>query len=439
MASPLCIRGGRVLDPARGIDRVQDLWIVDGKIAGLGEDAPADVRSNRAAEVLSVKGAVICPGLVDIHVHLREPGQEEKETIESGTLAAARGGFTTVACMPNTTPPLDDRPRVEYVIRRARESGHARVHPIAAVTRGQMGESLTDIEELVEAGAVAISDDGKPVRNAEIMRRALELTRALGIPVIQHAEDPDLKGDGVMHEGWTSTRLGMKGIPDAAESVIVARDALLAELTGGHVHVAHVSAGRSTEIIRRAKARGIRMTAETAPHYLLLTDEAVEGFDPRTKMNPPLRSAKDREALLEAVVDGTLDCLATDHAPHTDFEKDSDFDSAPFGIVGLETALGIYLKALVEPKLLSLPELIMRMTVNPLRVLGLPGGTLEAGAPADVTVFDPSLRWTVRAEEFASKGRNTPFQGWELPGQVLVTMLGGRVTYRAETLLAGAR
>jgi len=221
--------------------------------------------------------------------------------------------------------------------------------------------------------------------------------------------------------------------------VIVARDALLAELTGGHVHVAHVSAGRSTEIIRRAKARGIRMTAETAPHYLLLTDEAVEGFDPRTKMNPPLRSARDREALLEAVVDGTLDCLATDHAPHTDFEKDSDFDSAPFGIVGLETALGIYLKALVEPKHLSLPELIMKLTVNPLRVLGLPGGTLEAGAPADVTVFDPSRRWTVRAEEFASKGRNTPFQGWELPGQVLVTMMGGRVTYRAETLLAGAR
>ncbi len=439
MASPLCIRGGRVLDPARGIDRVQDLWIQDGAIAGLGEDAPADVRSNRAAEVLPVHGAVICPGLVDIHVHLREPGEEEKETIESGTRAAARGGFTTVACMPNTNPPIDDRPRVEYVIRRAREFGHARVHPIAAVSRGQMGEALTEIEELVEAGAVAISDDGKPVRNAEIMRRALELTRPLGVPVIQHAEDPDLKGDGVMHEGWISTRLGMKGIPDAAESVIVARDALLAELTGGHVHVAHVSAGRSAEIIRRAKARGIRMTAETAPHYLLLTDEAVEGFDPRTKMNPPLRSARDREALLEAVVDGTIDCLATDHAPHTDFEKDSDFDTAPFGIVGLETALGIYLKALVEPKLLSLPELILRLTVSPLRVLGLPGGTIEAGAPADLTVFDPARRWTVRAEEFASMGRNTPFQGWELPGQVLLTMLGGRVTYRADALPAGAR
>jgi len=439
MASPLCIRGGRVLDPSRGIDRVQDLWIASGRIAGLGEDAPQDVRSHPQAEVIQIKGAVVCPGLVDIHVHLREPGQEEKETIETGTRAAARGGFTSIACMPNTAPPLDDRPRIEYVIRRARESGHARVFPIAAVTRGQMGETLTEIEDLVGAGAVAVSDDGKPVRNAEIMRRALELTRVLGIPVIQHAEDPDLKGDGVMHEGWTSTRLGMKGIPDVAESVMVARDALLAELTGGHVHVAHVSAGRSAEIIRRAKARGIRMTAETAPHYLLLTDEAVEGYDPSTKMNPPLRSGKDREALIEAVVDGTIDCLATDHAPHTDIEKDSDFDSAPFGIVGLETALGIYIKALVEPKHLSLPELILRLTVNPLRVLGLKGGTLEAGAPADVTVFDPARRWTVRAAEFASMGRNTPFEGWELPGQVLLTILGGRVTHRAGAVPAAAR
>jgi len=310
---------------------------------------------------------------------------------------------------------------------------------IAAVTVGQMGERLTEIEDLVAAGAVAISDDGKPVRNAELMRRALELTRRLGVPVIQHAEDPDLKGDGVMHEGWTSTRLGMKGIPDAAESVMVARDALLAELTGGHVHVAHVSAARSVEIIRRAKARGIKMTAETAPHYLILTDEAVEGYDPRTKMNPPLRSAKDRDALIEAVADGTLDCLATDHAPHTEIEKDSDFDAAPFGIVGLETALGVLLKALVEPKHLSMPELILRMTANPLRVLGLPGGTLEAGTPADVTIFDPARRWTVRAAEFASMGRNTPFEGWELKGLVLLTMLGGKITYRAQPLEVSAR
>jgi len=439
MANPLCIRGGRVLDPARGIDRAQDLWIQDGRIAGLGEDAPADVRGSRATEVIQVQGAVICPGLVDIHVHLREPGQEEKETIETGTRAAARGGFTTIACMPNTTPPLDERPRIEWVIRRSRESGHARVLPIAAVTRGQMGEQLTEIEDLVDAGAVAVSDDGKPVRNAEIMRRALELTRCLNVPVIQHAEDPDLKGEGVMHEGWTSTRLGMKGIPDAAESVIVARDALLAELTGGHVHVAHVSAARSVEIIRRAKARGIRMTAETAPHYLTLTDEAVQGYDPRTKMNPPLRSARDRDALIEAVADGTLDCLATDHAPHTEIEKDSDFEAAPFGIVGLETALGVYLKALVEPNHLTLSELILRLTVNPLRVLGQPGGTLEAGAPADVTVFDPAGRWRVEAAEFASMGRNTPFEGWELPGRVLLTMLGGRVTHRAMAMEGSAR
>jgi dihydroorotase len=439
MASPLCLRGGRILDPARGIDRVQDLWIAGGRIAGLGEDAPAEVRSHPAAEVIPVGGAVICPGLVDIHVHLREPGQEDRETIETGTLAAARGGFTTVACMPNTVPPLDERSRIEYVVRRARESGHARVLPVAAVTRGQMGEALTEIEELVESGATALSDDGKPVRNAEIMRRALELTRGLGIPVIQHAEDPDLKGDGVMHEGWTSTRLGMKGIPAAAESVMVARDALLAEMTGGHVHVAHVSAARSVEIIRRAKSRGIRMTAETAPHYLVLTDEAVEGYDTRTKMNPPLRGAKDREALLEGVVDGTIDCLATDHAPHTEIDKDNDFESAPFGIVGLETALGIYLKALVEPKHLSLPELLLRLTVNPLRVLGRPGGTLETGAEADVTVFDPARRWTVRSSEFASKGRNTPFEGWELRGRVLLTVLGGRITFKPEAAESSVR
>ncbi len=439
MSSPLCLRGGRVLDPARGIDRAQDLWIDQGRIAGWGEDAPAALRSRSDVEVIDVRGAIVCPGLVDIHVHLREPGQEEKETIETGTLAAARGGFTTVACMPNTDPPLDERPRIEFVLRRAAEAGHARVLPIAAVTRGQLGEQLTEIQDLVEAGAVAISDDGKPVRNAEIMRRALELTRDLGVPVIQHAEDPDLKGIGVMHEGWVSTRIGLKGIPDVAESVMVARDALLAEHTGGRVHVAHVSAARSVEIIRRAKARGIRMTAETTPHYLVLTDEAVAGYDTRAKMNPPLRTARDRDALIEGVIDGTIDCLATDHAPHTEIEKDNDFDSAPFGIVGLETALGIYLSALVDAGHLTLPELIARMTVKPFEVLGRKGGTLAPGADADVTVFDPSRRWTVRATEFASKGRNTPFEGWELPGQVLLTVVGGHIRHRAQVAEATRR
>jgi dihydroorotase len=439
MTSPLCLRGGRVLDPARGIDRAQDLWIDNGKIAGWGEDAPAALRSRKDVEVIDVRGAVVCPGLVDIHVHLREPGQEDKETIETGTRAAVRGGFTAVACMPNTDPPLDERPRIEYVIRRAEEAGLARVMPIAAVTKGQQGEQLTEIEDLISAGAVAISDDGKPVRNAEIMRRALELTRDLGIPVIQHAEDPDLKGIGVMHEGWVSTRIGLKGIPDVAESVMVARDALLSELTGGRVHVAHVSAARSVEIIRKAKARGIRMTGETTPHYLVLTDEAVGGYSTNTKMNPPLRSARDRDALIEGIVDGTIDCLATDHAPHTEIDKDGDFDSAPFGIVGLETALGIYLSALVDAGHLTLPELIGRMTVKPYEVLGRSGGTLAPGADADVTVFDPSKRWTVRASEFASKGRNTPFEGWELPGRVLLTVVGGRAVYRADLAEATAR
>jgi dihydroorotase len=305
--------------------------------------------------------------------------------------------------------------------------------------RGQMGEALTEIEDLVDAGAVAFSADGQPVHNAEIMRRALELTRPLGVPVIQHAEDPGLKGQGVVHEGWIATRVGLKGIPDAAESVMVARDALLAELTGGRVHVAHVSAARSVDIIRKAKARGIAMTAEVTPHHLILTDEAVSGYDTNTKMNPPLRSTRDREALIEGVVDGTIDCLATDHAPHTDIEKDCDFDSAPFGILGLETALGLYLKALVEPGHLSLPELLLRMTRNPLEVLGRQGGTLEPGEPADVTVFDPLGRWTVVASESASRSRNTPFDGWELPGRVLVTILGGQVTYREPAPLSSGR
>lgn len=439
MSRPICIRGGRVIDPSRGVDQVADLWLDQGRISGLGEEAPAALRSHPDAEILDAAGAVVCPGLVDIHVHLREPGQEEKETVETGTRAAARGGFTTVACMPNTTPPLDDRPRIEFVIRRACEAGHARVLPIAAVTRGQMGEALTEIEDLVDAGAVAFSDDGKPVHNAEIMRRVLELTRPLGVPVIQHAEDPDLKGQGVVHEGWIATRVGLKGIPDAAESVMVARDALLAELTGGRVHVAHVSAARSVDIIRKAKARGIAMTAEVTPHHLILTDEAVSGYDTNTKMNPPLRSTRDREALIEGVVDGTIDCLATDHAPHTEIEKDCDFDSAPFGILGLETALGLYIKALVEPGHLTLSELLLRMTRNPLEVLGRQGGTLEPGEPADVTVFDPMGRWTVVASESASRSRNTPFDGWELPGRVLVTILGGQVTYREPAPLSSGR
>lgn len=439
MTSPLCLRGGRILDPARGIDRSQDLWIDQGKIAGWGEDASAALRSNKDVQIVDVRGAMIAPGFFDMHVHLREPGQEEKETIETGTRAAVRGGFTAVACMPNTDPPLDERPRVEYVVRRAKEIGLAHVYPIAAVTVGQKGEQLTEIADLVDAGAVAISDDGKVVRSAGVMRRALELTRELGIPVIQHAEDPDLKGSGVMHEGWVSTRIGLAGIPAAAESVIVARDALLAELTGGHVHIAHVSAGRSVEIIRRAKARGIRITGETAPHYLALTDEAVAGYDPRTKMNPPLRSARDRDALIEGVVDGTLDCLATDHAPHTDIDKDNDFDSAPFGIVGLETALGVYLQTLVEPGHLSLAELLLRMTRKPYEVLGRAGGTLAPGAEADITVFDPSKRWTVRASEFASKGRSTPFEGRELPGQILLTLTAGRIAYRAELAESAVR
>ena len=366
--------------------------------------------------MIDVRGAIVCPGLVDIHVHLREPGQEDKETIETGTRAAVRGRFHRRRLHAEHGPAVG-RASADRVCDspRAKRPGWRGSMPIAAVTKGQLGEQLTEIEDLVAAGAVAISDDGKPVRNAEIMRRALELTRDLGIPVIQHAEDPDLKGIGVMHEGWVSTRIGLKGIPDVAESVMVARDALLSELTGGRVHVAHVSAARSVEIIRKAKARGIRMTGETTPHYLVLTDEAVGGYSTNTKMNPPLRSARDRDALIEGVVDGTIDCLATDHAPHTEIDKDGDFDSAPFGIVGLETALGIYLSALVDAGHLTLPELIARMTLKPYEVLGRSGGTLAPGADADVTVFDSfqamdrsSFGIRVQGAEHAVRGVGTP-------------------------------
>ncbi len=392
----------------------------------------APKQAGASARVFDARGAVVAPGLVDLHVHLREPGQTAKETIASGTRAAAAGGFTSIACMPNTDPVVDTAAWVEWVQRRAEAAGHCNVLPIAAVTVGQKGEQLAPLDALARAGAVAFSDDGHPVTSAAVMRRALEYARPTGRPIICHEEDPTLKGDGVMHEGFTATRLGLRGIPGAAESIMCRRDADLAELTGGRVHLAHLSAAASFDALRDAKRRGLPVTGETCPHYWVLTDEAVGDFDTNAKMNPPLRSDADRAACIAAIADGTLDCFSTDHAPHTADEKSRPFTDAPFGIVGLETALALTLTYLVEPGHLTLARAIELWTDAPRRVFALPQVTLEPGSPADLVLFDPAAEWTVDPDAFHTLGRNTPFAGWKLRGRVLATLLAGRFTHVAD-------
>jgi len=389
-----------------------------------------------SAEIIDAGGAVVAPGLVDIHVHLREPGQSVKETIATGTRAAAAGGFTAVCCMPNTTPVVDSSAWVEWVLTRAREAGHCHVHPIAAVTQGQLGEQLTPFIALEQAGAVALSDDGRPIMNAGVMRRALEYQSHVDLPIILHEEDLTLSAGGHMNEGFTATRLGIAGIPAAAEAVMVSRDADLAELTGGRIHYAHLSCARSFEVVRDAKRRGLRVTAEACPHHWTLTDEAVDEYDTAAKMHPPLRSAADREATIAAIKDGWVDCLATDHAPHTDEEKRRPFDAAPFGIVGLETAFALTVSFLVNPGHLSLARAIELWTDGPRRVLGLPEVKLEPGFPADLSLLDPQAEWTVDPTQFFSLGRSTPFAGWHLHGRPLATCCGGRWTH-AEGRLSG--
>jgi len=387
------------------------------------------------ARVIHAAGAVIAPGLVDLHVHLREPGQSAKETIETGTRAAAAGGFTAIACMPNTDPVVDTAAWVEWVRRRGEAAGHCDVLPIAAVTVGQKGEQLAPMDALARAGAVAFSDDGHPVTNPAMMRRALEYARSTGLPIVCHEEDPSLKGDGVMNEGFTATRLGLRGIPGIAESIMCRRDADLAELTGGRVHFAHLSAVQSFDALRDAKRRGLPVTGETCPHYWVLTDEAVGDYDTFAKMNPPLRSEADRDACIAAIVDGTIDCFATDHAPHTADEKARPFTDAPFGIVGLETALALTITYLVEPGHLSLARAIELWTDAPRRVFGLPEITLEPGSQADLVLFDPAARWVVDPAKFHTKGRNTPFAGWTLQGRVLATLNEGRFTHVADDVV----
>ena len=423
------LKGARVVDPATGRDGEFDVLIDGGRIARVGRDLPAD-GGDRIVEIPT--GLVVCPGLIDMHVHLREPGQEHKETIASGTAAAVAGGFTAVACMPNTSPVNDNAGVTGYILKKAAEAGLARVYPIGAVSRGQNGEQLADIAELRAAGCVAITDDGRPVATAMLMRRALEYTSMFDMPIIEHCEEQTLKGDGVAHEGFHASALGLRGIPGEAESIMALRDIALAELTRGAVHIAHMSARQTLDAVRYGKSRGARVTCEVTPHHFALTDEMLSSprpYDTNVKMNPPLRDEQDRDAMIGGIADGTVDVIATDHAPHHYDEKQVEFDHAPFGITGLETAVSLVFDRLVHAGVISLARLVELLSVNPARILGVPGGSLAEGAPADVSILAPDLRVTVSAAAMRSKSRNTPFDGWTLRGGVAATIVGGRVVY----------
>jgi dihydroorotase len=421
-------KGGRVVDPANGKDGIFDVLIDGELIAEVGRDLQAD-----GAEVTEVPaGLVICPGFIDMHVHLREPGQEHKETVATGVKAAVTGGFTAVACMPNTKPVNDNAGVTQLILQKAREAGLARVYPIGAVSRGQKGEELADIAELKDAGCVAVTDDGLPVATAILARRALEYTSMFNMPMIEHCEDQTLKGDGVAHEGPIAASLGLRGIPGVAEAITAGRDILLAEMTGGHVHIAHMSAWTTLEAVRQGKSRGVRVTCEVCPHHFTLTDDLLAepiAYDTNAKMNPPLREARDRDAMIAGIVDGTVDVIATDHAPHHYDEKNVEFDRAPFGIVGLETAVSITLDKLVRTKLITLSRMVELLSVNPAKILHVSGGTLSPGAPADITILAPDLKVTIDKTTLVSKSKNTPFHGWSFTGGVAATIVGGKIAY----------
>ncbi|HET7694889.1 MAG TPA: dihydroorotase [Vicinamibacterales bacterium] len=430
----LLLKGGRLIDPAAGRDGEFDLLIEDGRVARIGRSLPAE-----GAQVFEIqRGWIVAPGLIDIHVHLREPGQEHKETIATGTASAVAGGFTAVACMPNTDP-VNDHPGItELILRKAAEAKQARVYPIGAVSLGSRGEQMSELAAQKAAGCVAFTDDGRPVASALLMRRALEYAGMLGVPIVNHCEDPSLKGDGVAHEGFHAARLGLRGIPGVAESIMVERDIALAELTGGPYHVCHMSARQSLRAVRAAKARGLtNVTCEVAPHHFVLTDEALETpirYDTNVKMNPPLREAADRDAMLEGIADGSVDVIATDHAPHHADEKLVEFDRAPFGIVGLETCVPLVFDRLVHAGRIGVARAIELLSTNPARVFRLPGGTLADGAAADVTILAPDAPVTISAAALRSKSKNTPFDGWRLRGAVAATIVGGDVVYRNDGL-----
>ncbi len=421
----LLIRGARLLEPGAG-EQVADVLIEKGKIAKIGADLAAE-----NTEVIEAGGQILTPGWLDMHVHFREPGREDEETVKSGCAAAAAGGFTGACPMPNTEPAADQRSIIEFMIEEAKDSP-VDVHPIAAATKGRQGRELSEMADLIEGGAVAFSDDGVAIATAEMVRRAMEYASMFDVPIIEHCEEPSMTEGGAMHEGAVATRLGMPGMPGVAEDLIVARDILLAEFTGARLHIAHISTAGAVELVRRAKARGVAVTCEVTPHHFCLTDREVERFDANFKMNPPLRTQKDVEALLEGLRDGTIDVIATDHAPHAPEEKEVEFQAAPFGIIGLETALGLILSKLVEPGILSLEEAVRKVTVNPREILRLPVPRIEEGAAANFTLFDPSAGWTVEPQQFYSRSRNTPFAGWKLRGRVEAVFNKGFLWRREE-------
>jgi len=426
----LLIRGGRVVDPAQGLDGVNDVLVRDGLVVAVGPEGAQAI--GRADETIDATGLVGCPGLVDMHVHLREPGREEDETIETGTRAALAGGFTSVACIPNTEPPIDTQSTVEFIHQKAARADNCNVFVVGCVSRNREGKELADIGQLVEAGAVAFSDDGAPVYDAELMRRALEYCRMFDKPILAHEEVLELSRGGVMHEGMVSLLLGLTGMPAAAEEVMIGRDIALAEVTCGRLHVMHVSTAGGVALIRAAKARGARVTAEACPHHFTLTDECLRGFDSNFKMSPPLRTADDVEAILAGLADGTLDCIATDHAPHAREKKMLELDRAPFGILGLETAVGLSVTRLVNTGRIGWPRLVEAMSTLPARILGINRGTLRPGAIADITLIDPALTWQVDVERFRSKSVNSPFHGWTLTGRAVATIVGGRIKHRLD-------
>ena len=460
--SSLLLTGGRVIDPANRLDAPADVLIRDGKIVAVGPDAAK--RADAGTERVDVAGLVVCPGLIDLHVHLREPGQSAKESIATGTQAAARGGFTSLVCMPNTSPSIDNAGTVALIRDKAARDGVVNVFVAGAITKGIAGEELAPIGSLKQAGVVAITDDGHCVQNNELMRRALEYAKMFDLPVMDHCQDYALVSDGVMHEGYWSTALGLRGWPASGEDMIVARNILLAELTGARVHCQHLSTARSVELLRAAKKRGVSITGEACPHHFTLTDAAIAGsekfwsedgkavfgaeagelpawpvYDTNFKMNPPLRSARDREAVLEGLADGTIDVLCSDHAPHCDYEKEVEFDYAPFGITGLETELALSLMQLYHTRRLPLSEVIARFTEAPARILRLTKGTLTVGADSDVTVFDPDREWIFRREDSASKSKNSPFEGWPMKGKAVLTVVRGAIVWREETELANVQ
>lgn len=423
----LLIKGGRVIDPSQGLDEKLDILVADGKIKEIGKKLTA----GKGVEAIDAKGMIVSPGLIDMHVHLRDPGLEYKEDIVTGTRAAAAGGFTSVACMPNTKPVNDNKAVTSYIIAKAKAEGLVNVFPVGCITQGMKGENLAEMGDMKEAGCVAVSDDGRPVSNPELMRRALEYAKGMGIMLISHSEDLGLSADGQMNDGFTATELGLKGIPWVAEDAAIARDVFLAEFTNSPIHVAHVSTKGAVRIIRDAKARGVKVTCETAPHYFTLTEDAVRGYDSNAKMNPPLRAAEDVEAIKAGLADGTIDAIATDHAPHHLDEKDVEFVLASNGIIGLETSLPLSL-ALVEGKVFDLNALITAMSLNPARILGIDRGTLAPGSVADITIIDPDAVWTVEAEKLASRSKNSPFLGKEMKGRATYTIVGGKIVFKRD-------